>query len=74
MGVFGCRFRASVGHLGALVLIAGPSQGWCRFRRRNLLDHAPKPLHDEVSEDYRDKIYAKTAKEVEMRHKAFLRK
>ena len=31
------------------------------------------PLHDELSEDYRDMIYAKTAKEVEMRRKAFLR-
>ena len=31
-------------------------------------------MHDELSEDYRDMIYAKTAKEVEMRRKAFLRK
>jgi putative transposase len=31
-------------------------------------------LHDELSEDYRDMIYATSAKEVETRRKAFLRK
>ena len=36
--------------------------------------HAPKHLHDELTEDYRDMIYAATAAEVETRRKAFLRK
>jgi len=41
---------------------------------RNLLGHAPKHLHDELTEDYRDMIYAETAAEIETRRKAFLRK
>jgi transposase-like protein len=43
-------------------------------KRRNLLAHAPKHMHDELTEDYRDMIYADTAAEVERRRKAFLRK
>ena len=41
---------------------------------RNLLAHAPKKLHDELSADYTDMIYAKMAKEVEAKRKAFVRK
>jgi putative transposase len=60
----------------ALVALWGdiPIQRCTVHKHRNLLGHAPKPLHDEVSEDYRDMIYAKTAKEVEVQRKAFLRK
>ncbi len=36
--------------------------------------HAPDVLHEEVSADYADMIYAETAKEVQARRKAFLRK
>ena len=43
-------------------------------KHRNLLAHAPKKLADEVSADYTDMIYAKTAKEVDAKRKAFLRK
>ena len=43
-------------------------------KHRNLLSHAPKKLYDEISADYADMIYAKTAKEVEIKRKAFLRK
>ncbi len=43
-------------------------------KHRNLLAHAPDALHEEVSADYTDMIYAATPKEVETRHKAFLRK
>jgi transposase-like protein len=43
-------------------------------KHRNLLAHAPEPLHDELTEDYRDTIYADTAAEVATRRKAFLRK
>lgn len=43
-------------------------------KHRNLLAHAPDALHEEVSADYTDTIYAESAKEVETRHKAFLRK
>ena len=41
---------------------------------RNLIAHAPKKLADEVAADYTDMIYAKDAKEVAKRRKAFLRK
>jgi len=40
----------------------------------NLLGHSPKHMHDELSEDYRDMIYADTPSEIEKRRKAFLRK
>jgi putative transposase len=43
-------------------------------KHRNLLAHAPKRLHEEISTDYNDMIYAKTAKEIETRRKSFLRK
>jgi transposase-like protein len=36
--------------------------------------HAPKHMHDELGNDYRDMIYAATAAEVETRRKAFVRK
>ena len=34
-------------------------------KHRNLLANAPKHLHDELTEDYRDMIYAETKAEVE---------
>jgi putative transposase len=60
----------------ALIALWGdvPIQRCSVHKHRNLLGHAPKALHDEIIEDYRDVIYAKTAKEAEMRRKAFLRK
>ena len=60
----------------ALVALWGdvPIQRCTVHKHRNLLGHAPKSVHDELSEDYRDMIYATTAKEVETRRKAFLRK
>ncbi len=51
-----------------------PIQRCTVHKHRNLLAHAPKALHDELGEDYRDMIYAETAANVEMRRKAFLRK
>jgi hypothetical protein len=43
-------------------------------KHRNLLAHAPERLHEEVSADYTDMIYAATPKEIETRRKAFIRK
>lgn len=43
-------------------------------KHRNLLAHAPKRLHDELSADYRDMIHAETAAEVERQRRMFLRK
>lgn len=59
----------------ALVALWGedlPIQRCTVHKHRNLLAHAPRHLHDELTEDYRDMIYANTAAEV--RRKAFLRK
>jgi len=53
--------------------VPGPSAAPCTSTA-NLLAHAPKKLHDEISADYTDMIYAKTVKEVEAKHKAFVRK
>jgi putative transposase len=43
-------------------------------KHRNLLAHAPERLHEEISNDYRDMIYAATRQEVEARRKTFIRK
>jgi transposase-like protein len=51
-----------------------PVQRCTVHNHRNLLSHSPKKLYDEISADYTDMIYAKTAKEVAAKRKAFLRK
>ena len=51
-----------------------PVQQCTVHKHRNLLAHAPKKLHDEISADYTDMIYGKTVKAVEARRKAFVRK
>lgn len=51
-----------------------PVQRCTVHKHRNLLAHAPRHLHDELTEDYRDMIYAETKAEVEKHRKAFLRK
>src|SRR5437764_14786216 len=44
------------------------------LQHRNLLAHAPERLHDEISADYTDMIYAATTEEIAARRKAFIRK
>ena len=51
-----------------------PAQRCTVHKHRNLLAHAPERLHEEISADYTDMIYAGCAKEIEARRKAFLRK
>jgi putative transposase len=51
-----------------------PTQRCTVHKHRNLLAHAPQRLHDEISADYTDMIYAATAEDIEERRKAFLRK
>jgi len=51
-----------------------PTQRCTVHKHRNLLAHAPQRLHDEVSADYNDMIYAASAAEVEQRRRAFIRK
>jgi len=61
----------------ALIALWGedlPIQRCTVHKHRNLLSHAPKRLHDELTEDYRDMIYADTTAEIETRRKAFLAK
>ncbi len=51
-----------------------PVQRCTVHKHRNLLAHAPERLHDEVTADYTDMIYAATREEIEARRKAFIRK
>jgi putative transposase len=51
-----------------------PTQRCTVHKHRNLLAHAPQRLHDEVSVDYNDMIYAASPGEIEQRRRAFLRK
>ena len=51
-----------------------PVQRCTVHKHRNLLAHAPDRLHDEITADYTDLIYAATPEEIEQRRKAFLRK
>ena len=51
-----------------------PVQRCTVHKHRNLLAHAPERLHEEVSDDYNDMIYAATREEIERRRKAFVRK
>jgi transposase-like protein len=51
-----------------------PVQRCTVHKHRNLLAHAPERLHEEISADYNDMIYAATREEVEARRKAFIRK
>ena len=51
-----------------------PVQRCTVHKHRNLLAHAPERMHDEITADYNDMIYALTADEIEARRKAFIRK
>src|SRR5947199_4531372 len=51
-----------------------PVQRCTVHKHRNLLAHAPERLHEEVSADYTDMIYAATKPEIEARRKVFIRK
>jgi putative transposase len=43
-------------------------------KHRNLLAHAPERLHEEITEDYNEMIYAETPEAIEKHRKAFIRK
>jgi putative transposase len=51
-----------------------PVQRCTVHKHRNLLAHAPERLHEEITADYNDMIYAATPEEIAARRKAFLRK
>ncbi len=60
----------------ALAAIWGdvPTQRCTVHKHRNLLAHTPERLHDEITADYTDMIYADTPQEIHKRRNAFLRK
>ena len=51
-----------------------PVQRCTVHKLRNLIAHAPERLHDEITADYNDMIYATTPEEIAVRSKAFIRK
>jgi transposase-like protein len=51
-----------------------PVQRCTVHKHRNLLAHAPERLHEEITADYGDMIYAATREEIAVRRKAFIRK
>jgi transposase-like protein len=51
-----------------------PVQRCTVHKHRNLLAHAPERLHEEITTDYTDMIYAATPEEIAARRKAFIRK
>jgi putative transposase len=51
-----------------------PVQRCTVHKHRNLQAHAPERLHDEITADYNDMIYAATREEIAARRKAFIRK
>ena len=57
----------------AVVWDGVPVQRCTVHRHRNLLAHAPERLHEEITADYTDMIYAATRQEIEARRKAFIR-
>jgi transposase-like protein len=58
----------------ASVLDGVPVQRCTVHKHRNLLAHAPERLHEEITTDYNDMIYATTPEEIALRRKAFIRK
>src|SRR3712207_6176845 len=48
-----------------------PAQRCTVHKHRNLLAHAPEALHEEVSADYTDMVYAATPQEIAARRRAF---
>src|SRR5262249_12909223 len=51
-----------------------PVQRCTVHKHRNLLAHAPQRLHEEITADYNDMIYATTREEIEAPRKAFIPK
>ena len=51
-----------------------PVQRCTVHKHRNLLAHAPERLHEDITADYTDMIYAATPEEIASRRNAFIRK
>src|SRR5215212_943047 len=75
----GLSVFSSMAHLDSHKAIAAmwegvPVQRCTVHKHRNLLAHAPERLHEEITNDYNDMIYAATPEEIATRRKAFVRK
>ena len=57
-----------------LIVDGVPVQRCTVHKHRNLLAHAPERLHEEITADYNDMVYAATCEDISARRKAFLRK
>ena len=73
------QFLVTDGAPGLLMALAAvwegvPTQRCTVHKHRNLLAHAPERLHDEITADYTDMIYAATPEEIADRHRSFVRK
>jgi transposase-like protein len=68
------KLRSSLEKAIAAVWDGVPVQRCTVHKHRNLLAHAPERLHEEITADYNDMIYAATRAEVEARRKTFIRK
>src|SRR5690348_15871997 len=66
--------RSCAGCFSSMAVAPGGPGRCTVHKHRNLLAHAPQRLHDEVSADYNDMIYATSATEIEVRRRAFIRK
>ena len=69
-GVMGHRHGKAIAAVWDDVLV----QRCTVHKHRNLLAHAPERLHEEITADYNDMIYAATREEIEVRRKAFIHK
>jgi putative transposase len=58
----------------AALLFGMPVQRCTVHKHRNFLAHAPDRLHEEISADYTDMIYADAKEEIEAKRKVFIRK
>ena len=69
-----CRRRRRPRKALAAVWNDVPVQRCTVHKHRNLFAYAPERLHDEITADYTDMIYAATPQDIADRRKAFIRK
>jgi putative transposase len=70
----GLSREGAVGAAVAAVWGDVPVQRCTAHKHRNLLTHALERLHEDITTDYNDMIYAETCQQIETRRKAFIRK
>jgi transposase-like protein len=68
------RWRSGVEKALAAVWGDVPTQRCTVHKHRNLLAHAPERLHDEITADYTDMIYAANPQDIEELRRTFIHK